>query len=155
MKLTIIPSDGAVYENGVCYSGLSWAGTPANVHALQWVDTAGWIEYTDGTPNEDIGVLPDWALNAEAAWTQANTPKPPPPAPTPEEIQAQNKATAMSLLSATDWVELPSVINTVDGPHLTNQADFLTYRNALRMIAVTPPSTPVDPWPTKPAEQWA
>jgi hypothetical protein len=82
MKLTIIPSDGAVYENNVCYSGLTWEGTPADVHALQWLDDAGWIEYNDGAVNEDITVLPQWADNAMAAWTVANTPVPPPP-PTP------------------------------------------------------------------------
>ena len=105
MRLTIIPSDGAVYENGVAYSHLTWEGTPANVHALQWFDSnTGWIEFNDGTPNEDIDVLPQWALNAEAAWDAAANP-PPPPAPTPEEIQAQNKQQASSLLQATDWTE--------------------------------------------------
>ena len=93
MKLTIIPSDGAVYENEVSYLNLIWEGTPANVHALQWQDVAGWIEYTDG-PNEDITELPQWADNAMAAWTVANTPAPPTP-PTAE----QNKATASQKLS--------------------------------------------------------
>ena len=92
MQLTIIPSDGYVGENKVGYLGLTWAGTPANVHALQWNDAApinednvlyyGWIEFNDGTPNELINTLPVWATNAEAAWAVANNP-PPPPAPTP------------------------------------------------------------------------
>ncbi len=71
MKLTIIPSDGAVYEDGVCYLNLIWEGTPPNVHALQWKDIAGHIEYDDKA-NEDIIVLPEWANNAMAAWTVAN-----------------------------------------------------------------------------------
>lgn len=154
MKLTIIPSDGAVYENGVCYSHLSWEGTPSNVHALQWSDTTGWIEFNDGTPNEDITVLPLWAGNAELAWNAANNP-PPPPTPTPEEIQAENKSEAQSLLTATDWTEIPSVTDTANNPHLTNQADFIAYRNAVRGIAVNPPTTPVDPWPTVPTEKWS
>lgn len=154
MRLTIIPSDGAVYENGVCYSHLTWEGTPANIHALQWQDVAGWIEFNDGTPNEEIDVLPQWALNAEAAWDAAANP-PPPPAPTPEEIQAQNKAKAQQLLSSTDWVEIPSVTDPANNPHLTNQADFLAYRSQVRAIAVNPPTTPVDPWPTLPSEQWS
>ena len=155
MRLTIIPSDGAVYENGVAYSHLTWEGTPANVHALQWFDSnTGWIEFNDGTPNEDIDVLPQWALNAGAAWDAAANP-PPPPAPTPEEIQAQNKATATQLLAATDWVELPSVSDPTSNPHLLNKADFVAYRDQLRAIAVNPPTTPVNPWPTKPTEQWS
>jgi hypothetical protein len=79
MRLTIIPSDSAVYENGVCYSGLTWEGTPTNVHALQWDDVSGWIEFNDGSLNEPIDVLPEWAINAEAAWTAANNPPPEPP----------------------------------------------------------------------------
>lgn len=164
MKLTIIPSDGAVYENGVVYSGLTWEGTPANVHALQWNSDApftvddvvyyGWIEFNDGTPNENISVLPLWAGNAELAWDAANNPPPPPP-PTPEEIQAQNKATASSLLAETDWTELPSVSDPTSNPHLLNKAEFVAYRDQLRAIAVNPPTTPVNPWPTKPTEQWS
>ena len=45
MELTIIPIDKAVYIDGLCYMGLSWEGTPETVHALQWQDTEGWIEY--------------------------------------------------------------------------------------------------------------
>jgi hypothetical protein len=149
MRLTIIPSDGAVYENGVCYSGLSWEGTPANVHALQWFGSNGWLEFNDGSPNEDIAVLPLWVANAELAWDAANTPVPPEP-PTPE----QNKATAMSLLSATDWTELPSVSDPTSNPHLLNKADFVAYRDQLRAIAVNPPAGDIT-WPTKPTEQWS
>jgi len=156
MRLTIIPSDGAVYKNGVSYLNLSWEGTPANVHALQWFDSnTGWIEFNDGTPNEDITVLPQWALNAEAAWEAAANP-PPPPAPTPEEIQAQNKATASSLLQQTDWTATVDISNPqYSNPYLMNQDDFLAYRSAVRAIAVNPPTTPVTVWPTLPTEQWS
>lgn len=156
MRLTIIPSDGAVYENGVSYTGLSWEGTPPNVHALQWFDSnTGWIEFNDGTPNEDITVLPQWALNAEAAWDAAANP-PPPPAPTPEEIQAQNKAEASSLLQQTDWTATVDISNPqYSNPYLMNQDDFLAYRSAVRAIAVNPPTTPVTVWPTLPTEQWS
>lgn len=147
MKLTIIPSDGAVYENGVCYSGLTWEGTPANVHALQWVDVAGWIEYKD-QPSESIDTLPGWALNAEAAWTEANTPKPPIP-PTAEE----NKQTAIGLLAATDWVNQPDVRNTANNPHLVNGNEFDAYRISVRKYAVTPISGEIY-WPVKPDEVW-
>lgn len=85
MKITIIPSDGAVYEDGVTYLNLSWEGTPENVHALQWFGSNGWIEYNDGTPNEAIEALPAWTDNALAAWDVVNTPEPE-PEPTPEEI---------------------------------------------------------------------
>ena len=149
MKLTIIPSDGAVYKNGVCYCGLSWEGTPPNVHALQWDNGEGWIEYNDGSPNEPITVLPLWVANAELAWTEANTPKPPEP-PTAE----QNKATAMGLLSATDWVNQLDVRNTAVSPHLVNGDDFDAYRLQVRQIAIYPVAGDLT-WPTLPAEVWA
>jgi hypothetical protein len=81
---------------------------------------------------------------------------------TPEElaayqaqVMANNKAQAQQLLQATDWVEMPSVTNPANTPHLTNQADFITYRTAVRAIAVNPPTTVVTTWPTLPAAQWS
>jgi len=149
MKLTIIPSDGAVYENNICYSNLTWQGTPLNVHALQWLDVAGWIEFNDGTPNEDITVLPQWANNAMDAWTVANTPVPPQP-PTAE----QNKQTATSKLQATDWTTIPDVADpTKSNPYLSNAQDFVTYRNAVRQYAVYPVAGYIN-WPAVPQEVW-
>lgn len=155
MRLSIIPSDGTVCENGVCYSHLNWQDTPANVHALQWDNDSGWIEFNDGTPNEDIDELPSWVSNAEQAWDEAANP-PPPPAPTPEEIQAQNKSQAESLLQATDWSATIDIADPAySDPYLSNQTEFLQYRSEVRKIAVNPPTTPVDPWPTPPAEEWS
>lgn len=149
MQLTIIPSDGFVAEDGKGYSHLSWEGTPSNVHALQWDNGTGWIEFNDGSINEPITQLPAWVVNAELAWTEANTPKPPVP-PTAE----QNKQTAMGLLAATDWVNQPDVRNTAVSPHLTNGADFDAYRLQVRQIAVYPVAGDLT-WPTLPAEVWA
>lgn len=77
MRLIIIPSDGAVYVDGECRSplDLSGCGIPAIVHALQWFETKGWIEFNDDgdpftpiPPNEIIESLPDWALNCVQVW---------------------------------------------------------------------------------------
>lgn len=152
MKLSIIPSDGTVCEDGKCYTNLVWGDTPADVHALQWQDNAGWIEYNDGKPNENITALPAWVNNAEAAWTEANTPTPP-PEPVPPTAE-QNKQTAISLLSATDWVNQPDVRNTANVPHLLNGQAFDDYRVAVRIYAVYPVPGDID-WPVKPAEQWS
>jgi len=78
MKLTIIPVDGAVYKDGYSYSGLNLAAAPSNVHALQWKDTKGWIEFTDnddGTKpqNEVITELPSWANACVTKWDEAET----------------------------------------------------------------------------------
>ena len=88
-------------------------------------------------------------------WTYADGEFSPPPGPTPEEIQAQNKQQASSLLSATDWTEAPSVSDVTNTPYLENVSDFIAYRIALRAIAVNPPTTPVTAWPPKPDEVWS
>jgi len=56
------------------------------------------------------------------------------PIPTAEE----NKATASSLLTATDWTTIADVANPINSPYLTNQAEFIAYRNEIRKIAVYP-----------------
>jgi hypothetical protein len=80
---------------------------------------------------------------------------------TPQEIadrdqqyKDSNKQQAEQLLQETDWVEVPSVSDPANTPHLTNAADFLSYRLALRTIAVNPPVT-VGQWPAKPEEIWS
>lgn len=143
MKLTIIPSDGAVYINNIVYSKLVWEGAPSNVHALQWKDDSGWVEFNDGSPNQPISVLPDWVASAQAAWESANNPPP----PTPEEIQQQNRMQARALLNASDWSQLADV-------NLANKDEWITYRATLRNIAANPPTTAVD-FPSEPATIWA
>lgn len=78
---------------------------------------------------------------------------------TPEEIAAREesekakvKSTAIGLMTATDWVEFPSVSDPANTPHLSNKAEFDAYRLALRVIAVNPTVAPV--WPDKPDEVW-
>jgi hypothetical protein len=150
MKLTIIPQDGAVYENELCYDNLIWSGTPLNVHALQWQNNSGWIEFNNGQENENINELPEWALNAEAAWQVANTPVPPLP-PTADE----NKQTAILLLQQTDWTTIFDVADPqLSNPYLVNQSEFITYRNFIRKIAINPVAGNID-WPTQPIEQWS
>lgn len=76
MKLTIIVEDGAVYKDGVSYSNLNLFGIPADIHALQWEDTIGWVEFknnNNGTKpqNQTITELPIWANNAKTKWDEA------------------------------------------------------------------------------------
>lgn len=75
MNLVIIPIDGAVYVDGVSYSGLP-ISAPESVHALQWKSTKGWIEFVDSEEgvkpqNESITELPEWATVAMVKWQEA------------------------------------------------------------------------------------
>jgi len=151
MKLTIIPADGSVGENGVFYIelDLSSCNIPADVHALQWQDTAGSIEFNTPIENQLITELPAWANCCMTKWTEANTPVPPAP-PT----AAQNKTTAVNKLQATDWTTIPDVGDpTKSNPYLSNVQDFVVYRNAVRQYAINPVSGTIN-WPTLPQEVW-
>ena len=151
MRLTIIPSDFAVYIGGVPYAPLNMSSVPTNVHALQWFDTSGWIEYTNA-PNENITELPSWAITCVEEWEVADYQRkhPVPQPPTPEE----NKNKAVLLLSETDWTALPEVSDPLlSNPYLGNFAAFNTYRNDLRKIAVSPRFGEMV-WPVKPEEEW-
>lgn len=70
------------------------------------------------------------------------------------EFGEGNAARAKQELQATDWSENASVRNTTVFPHLTNAADFDTYRLALRAIVIGKPHT-VESWPARPEATWA
>ena len=152
MKLTIIPADGSVGENDVFYNNLdlSSCAIPVDVHALQWDNVAGWIEFNESIPNEEITTLPSWANCCMAKWDEANNPPAPPP-PTAE----QNKQMAVTKLQNTDWTTIPDVADpTKSNPYLSNAQDFVTYRNAVRQYAINPVAGKIN-WPTVPQEVWA
>ena len=68
-----------------------------------------------------------------------------------EAFAASPKAKAMEILAATDWVTMADVTT---GTHkLTNQAEFITYRNTVRGLAVNPVANPT--FPTVPTAQWS
>lgn len=76
MRLTIIRADGAVYKDGVSYSGLDLSNVPANIHALQWYETEGEVEFINNPnrtkpQNEIISELPTWATTCVTKWDEA------------------------------------------------------------------------------------
>ena len=95
MRLTIIPVDGFVCVDNVSKFqplDLSNCGIPSTVHALQWYDTKGWIEFADDgdpftpkPPNELIEALPVWANQCVNVWNNWTPPEP----PTPPEPQVE------------------------------------------------------------------
>lgn len=85
-RVTIIPIDDAVYVDGECRRplDLTSCNVPSDVHALQWYGTKGWIEFNSNgdpfvpaPPNEEISVLPDWALACVSVWEAWTPPAPP------------------------------------------------------------------------------
>ena len=152
MLLTIIPVDGNVIKDKVGYLNLdlSSCGIPSNVRALQWQETTGWLEFWD-KQNEDITELPSWTNCCLSAWYAANNPPPPVPVPPTAE---ENKQTAISILQATDWTQIPSVSDpALSNPYLANKNAFDLYRNSVRQYALNPVAGDIN-WPTIPQEVW-
>ena len=62
------------------------------------------------------------------------------------------KQEASQRLYDTDWTTIADVANPVNSPFLSNQADFIVYRNAVRKLAVNPVANPT--FPDKPDQIW-
>lgn len=78
MRLTIIPTDGLVNKDNYSFRGLdlSTCSIPDNVHALQWYETEGEVEFVTNSDrtkptNEIVSDLPPWANACVQAWTTA------------------------------------------------------------------------------------
>jgi len=155
MKLTIIPNDDSVGKDGKFYNGLtlSSCAIPVDVHALQWNETSGWIEYRSAeVANEEIIQLPEWANCCVAKWDEKNNQPAPDPLPATTE---ENKSTAIGKLYDTDWAAMPDVSDlTKSNPYLVNVQDFVTYRSTVRQIVVYPVAGDIN-WPTVPTAVWA
>jgi len=76
-------------------------------------------------------------------------------APNTDEVLAKNacKKEASELLYETDWTTIPDITNTDNDPYLTNQAEFIAYRNEVRKLAVNPVPNPI--FPPTPTAQWS
>lgn len=64
------------------------------------------------------------------------------------ERKAANKSTASALLTATDYLTTPDASSAI-----SNMAEILAYRAAVREIAINPPVS-VDTWPVRPVTVW-
>lgn len=138
MKITIISKDKAVYKNNKVFDNLSLLTVPANVHALQWNETQGHIEFNDNTPNEAITELPLWVNDCITEWETSNTNelnkleelnKPVVPDPiiyTDQEKLEYIRVQRDKRLLDCDWTQLS------DTPASVNKEAWATYRQLLR-----------------------
>ena len=155
MRLTIIPGDKyiAIDNNGlfVLQQDLNWI--PSNVHALQWYDTWGEVEYNDETPNERIENLGIF----EQAITDFNNEK----KILQDELDAieaardyweELRVLRNERLSDCDWTQISDVPFTEE-----QKISWKNYRQLLRDLpeSITDPKqlvvNPTDSnWPIKP-----
>ena len=153
MRLIIIPVNEFISIDGKGISkiqqNMSWI--PENIHAVQWYETWGEIEYTDGSPNEKIEELGIY----EQAVDTFNNEK--------QRIEDEQKAQAEAIEASRDyWKELRDLRNQrltqsdwtqiADAPFTEEQnISWQTYRQALRDLPenTEDPKNPV--WPTIPS----
>lgn len=97
MRVTIIQNDNAVYVNGRSFT-VDLSGFPADIHAVQWRDGAGHIEYKDGSvePITSLDAFQEWITRWEAVKAAADAIVP----PTPAEIEAAQKLEAIAVARA-------------------------------------------------------
>ena len=138
MKLTIIPDGKIIGIGGTFYENvqqdLSWI--PSNVHAVQWSDSSGEIEYNDGTPNQIISELGIYSqaqtdYNNETQRIEAA-----------RDYWGELRTKRNQLLAETDYLAL------VDA---TLSADMRTYRQKLRDLPANTSDAANPVWPTKPS----
>jgi len=113
--------------------------TPTYDPASQYVETANLPTLIDG-----VWVQTKTVVDMTSAQIEARD----------DRLKSENKNKAAQLLQQTDWTVIPDVSDPLQSnPYLTNQAEFVAYRNQLRGIAVNPPAVAV--FPTIPVEIWS
>jgi hypothetical protein len=131
MKAALVNSQNIVDNVIVWADGDTWAG-PEQV-----------VVVDDSTA---VGV--GYTYDGGASFTA------PAPAPVPDSEKLEEcKSYASRLLYDTDWTTIPDVVSPTNTPYLTNQADFIAYRNTVRQLAVNPVVNPV--FPTQPTPEWS
>tara|TARA_R110002020_G_scaffold172416_1_gene362778 strand:+ start:1639 stop:1890 length:252 start_codon:yes stop_codon:yes gene_type:complete len=56
MRVTIVKQDETVTKDGVSHIEIDMSDLPNNVHAIQWYDTVGDVEYIDETQSEIVHI---------------------------------------------------------------------------------------------------
>ena len=70
MKVSIIPFDSVVCIDGICINGIDLSQIPSEIHAVQWRDNEGTIEYMTQNKvkpqNQDITSFEqfNWVIDA-------------------------------------------------------------------------------------------
>lgn len=151
MKLTIIRDMGLVHVDGRGHDEVDVSAVPEDVHAVQWHETEGQIEYIDNTPNLEIDALPSWASDLANEMVERLATEDAEEAKSLADAEAyanspEGKAEAIRserdrLISETDWWAV------ADRTMTQEQSD---YRQALRDITNQETFPESVDWPVKP-----
>lgn len=144
MRITLIPDRIIIIDDEALLKvqeDLSWI--PENIHALQWYDTWGEIEYKDNTPNElveNLGIYEQVIDTFNNEKTRIQNEK----VLREQQVEASRdyweelRMIRNHLLFNSDWTQIP------DSPLTsTKKAEWQVYRQALRDLT----NNIVDPKP--------
>ena len=155
MRLSIIKDDKTVVKDSVAAIVTDVSYIPTNVHAVQWYDSKGEVEYNDGTANLEISELGIYAqastdhqtaIDAEAASLKA--------AEDAIDWTKRFKEVRDYKLMISDWTRLDDITLASD-----KKTAWATYRQALRDFPTTKSATDKElaengehsDWPTPPS----
>lgn len=153
MRLTIIPSDKfiSIDNEGLLNVSQDLSWIPENIHAVQWYDTWGEVEYTNNDPNLIINEL---GIYLQAVVDHANEKNKILNDKYQEELSrdylSELRINRNRFLSFTDWTQLPDT-NLSE----TKKQEWINYRQTLRDLPANiqdPKPYATDPslWPQPP-----
>lgn len=114
MKVTIIKDDNIVIVNNRSCK-LDLTGFPSNIHAIQFDNGSGHIEFNDGTSNKKITDLSEYQVYITRWQDAIALEDAPAPEPTPEELaKIAEKAALQSLRDSTKATSMYNNLKTAD-----------------------------------------
>ncbi len=135
MKLTVIAPDKVVIKDGEAYPIEDLSYLDANIHAIQWQDTTGEIEYKDATPNLIISDITPYN-KCVTDWEAVKTKELEKNVLSDEEYEKWFREIRNALLLDSDWTQF------TDSPLTdTKKTEWKTYRQALRDMPTTKTTT--------------
>ncbi len=135
MKLTVIAPDKVVIKDGEAYPIEDLSYLDANIHAIQWQDTTGEIEYKDATPNLIISDITPYN-KCVTDWEAVKTKELEKNVLSDEDYEKWFREIRNTLLLDSDWTQF------TDSP-LTDakKTEWKTYRQKLRDMPTTKTGT--------------
>ena len=135
MRLTVVPSDKIIIKDGKEYKVTDLSYLDSNIHAIQWYDDKGEIEYVDGTSNLEITDITPYN-QCVTDWEAAKTKEAEANVVTTEQWEKWFREIRNTLLLDSDWTQF------TDSP-LTDakKTEWKTYRQKLRDMPTTKTGT--------------
>lgn len=143
MRITIVPIDRTIIVDGEGLTEIEqdWSWISPDIHAIQWYDDHGEIEYIDNRPNERITELGNFftavqKLNSEKYRREQVRISEEAAKEAIRDYWSELRDIRNFMLKNTDWTQLPDAQITTE-----QKNEVLTFRQNLRDY----PSTITDP----------